>query len=357
MSKGALIKENNPNLSAGHFLAEIIKKGIVKGIILQKEMFEGQGVWHYLLKKPEDIEKSKVFVPFMGSSGATILSKFTKDKPSKDPIAIVLRPCEIRGVVELIKYKQVQMDNILLIGIDCGGTYERVNYLDNPSELPDDKTRLRSACKRCLHISPEFGDITLSYFGAENGVWVIPTSEKGEKLIKDMGLTLQEVTPERDNTIKSLVEEHKSEREKQFAEFKEQYDGMEGQLKFFSKCINCKNCMENCPICFCKECFFKSPSLTWDSETYLSMLNSKEAVRMPEDPIFFQWGRLAHITPSCVGCGLCTEACPVNIDVGLIFSYVAEKVQGEFGYEAGRSVEEPPILTEFVEHELEDLAE
>ncbi len=357
MSKGAWIKtKKDPNEAAGWFLAELRRKDIVKGVMAQKEMYPGQGAWHYLLKNPEDIEKTKVFIPFMGSSGATALSKLTKDKPLKDPVAMVLRPCEVRGVVELTKYKQIQLDNVIIISFDCVGTYERTTYLEGPTYLPEDEEKLRGACKRCKRFTPNFGDITLTYLGISEGIMAIPTSEKGEEILKSLGFELVEVPAEREKKLAELQEKREKAREEQFTEFKKEYSGMEGQLKFFGKCINCKNCMENCPICFCKECFFKSPSLTWDSEVYMDMLDNKGAVRMPEDPIFFQWGRLAHITPSCIGCGLCTEACPVGIDVGLIFSYVAEHVQGAFDYEAGRSLDESPILMEFKEKELEDLA-
>ncbi len=357
MAKGILIKKGDENKSAGWFLAELVRKNIVNGIIAQKEVYEGEGAWHYLMKNPDDIEKSKVFIPFMGSSGATVLSKFTKDKATSKPVGIALRPCELRGVVELVKYKQIQLDNILLIATDCLGTYSRTDYIDNPEALPLNRDRLRTACKRCVHPTAEFGDIIVSYLTADGGIWAIANSKKGEEAINALGFPISDVPAERDKTIQDIIKKNKADREKQFSEFKEAYGGMDGQLRFFGKCINCKNCMENCPICFCKECFFKSPSVTWDSEVYLDMLDNKEAVRMPEDPLFFQWGRLAHITPSCIGCGLCTEACPVNIDVGLIFSLVAENVQSSFDYEAGRSLEEEPILMEFREKELEDLAE
>ena len=356
MAKGAWIKKGDPNQSAGWFLAELRRKDLVKGVMAQKEMYPGQGAWHYLLKEPEDIENTKVFIPFMGSSGATAISKLTKDKPLKDPVAVVLRPCEVRGVVELTKYKQIQLDNLIIISFDCVGAYPRRVYLNNPVDLPEDEDKLRGSCRRCKRFTPHFGDITLTYLGVSEGIFAIPMTEKGEELLNALGLELEDVPEEREKKLAEMEEKRLAAREKEFKEFAEEYGGMEGQLKFFGKCINCKNCMENCPICFCKECFFKSPSLTWDSEVYMDMLENKGAVRMPEDPIFFQWGRLAHITPSCIGCGLCTEACPVDIKVGLIFAYVAENVQGAFDYEAGRSLDEAPILMEFRENELEDLA-
>ena len=44
------------------------------------------------------------------------------------PIALVLRPCEIRALVELVKLQQASMDPFLIIGVDCWGTYSVEEY-------------------------------------------------------------------------------------------------------------------------------------------------------------------------------------------------------------------------------------
>ena len=44
------------------------------------------------------------------------------------PIAAVMRPCEIRAFVELVKLKQGSTEEVLLIGIDCMGAYGNTDY-------------------------------------------------------------------------------------------------------------------------------------------------------------------------------------------------------------------------------------
>ena len=39
---------------------------------------------------------------------------------------------------------------------------------------------------------------------------------------------------------------------------------------------------------------------------------------LPE-PLLFQLGRMSHMSLSCVSCGMCEDACPVDIPVGRIF--------------------------------------
>ena len=73
---------------------------------------------------------------------------------------------------------------------------------------------------------------------------------------------------------------------------------------------------------------------------------------MPTDIFLFHLTRLSHMAISCVGCGLCTEACPNNIPVFNIFRLVGYQVQKAFDYVPGRSLEEELPLTTFREDEL-----
>ena len=77
---------------------------------------------------------------------------------------------------------------------------------------------------------------------------------------------------------------------------------------------------------------------------------------MPPNTIFFQLGRLAHVSVSCVGCGMCTDVCPVDIPVSTIFSKVGASVQTLFDYLPGRDVTEELPLRTFEEEELTQVA-
>jgi formate dehydrogenase subunit beta len=76
---------------------------------------------------------------------------------------------------------------------------------------------------------------------------------------------------------------------------------------------------------------------------------------MPADILLYHLTRLNHMVISCVGCGLCSEACPNDIPVFEIFRLVGHQVQKTFDYVPGRSLDEELPLTTFRETELTDI--
>ena len=75
-------------------------------------------------------------------------------------------------------------------------------------------------------------------------------------------------------------------------------------------------------------------------------------MRVPPGTIYYQLGRLDHIAISCVACGACSDVCPVDIPVSLIFKKIGESVQKMFDYVAGKDLDEDLPLSTFKKEEL-----
>ena len=98
----------------------------------------------------------------------------------------------------------------------------------------------------------------------------------------------------------------------------------------FSKCIKCYGCRNICPVCFCKECSLENPDLVGTGSL------------PPEIPIF-HLVRAVHMAGRCIDCGLCEDACPVDIPLRLLYRKVNEIVRDVFDYETGTSRSQSPF--------------
>ena len=83
-----------------------------------------KGVMQTLVTSKENLASIDPFAPVMPVNSAKLASSLTST-PSGKKIAMVLRSCEVRALVELVKLKQANLEDTLLIGMDCHGRYEQ----------------------------------------------------------------------------------------------------------------------------------------------------------------------------------------------------------------------------------------
>jgi len=279
-------------------------------------------------------------------------------------LGAVLRSCEMRALVELVKLQQASLEGVILIGIDCPGTYEVSEYYkmqangefmledhlaaaQNGHEITSEGLSIRNACQICVQQIPtEAAAVRIHIFGADLHT-EIPV-ELDEEFAEKLGVQPQGLAEEtgRKNTLEKIVNSHRQVREKELLTIKTRMNSNGGIAGLFETCIRCHNCMTVCPICYCKTCLFRTSSFDHPPEHYLGAARRKGAVRLPGDTLLFHLTRMNHMSASCVSCGMCTSACPSDIQVGVIFSAVGEQVQAVFDYVPGRNLDEPlPLVT------------
>jgi formate dehydrogenase subunit beta len=372
--------ENNDVLSALRgFLRKLMESDLVDALLVPLETGDGL-VQPALVSDPSLLEVANPLLPIMPINNARAMSALTgKHAPAR--IGAVLRPCEIRALVELVKLQQTSLEDVLLIGLDCPGTYELPesmalgacngeNRSDNlttylsaahdgkEAEIKD--LPLRPACQMCIHPVPENVDIHIHLFGADSTV-VLALTLKDELAAK---LQLTEApageawNPEQGReTAGRIIAGRKQVREKELGAIRTRMTSNGGIAGLFAACIRCHNCMTACPICYCKTCLFKTTSFDHEPAYYLNAARRKGAQRMLGDTLLFQMTRLNHMSASCVSCGMCTSACPSDIPVGAIFSAIGEYVQAAFEYTPGKDVNEPLPLITFQPHEWNEVGE
>jgi formate dehydrogenase subunit beta len=368
--------ENNDVLAAMRgFLRRLIDGGVVDAILVPLQ--EGASVMPALVTDVALLERANPLMPMMPINNARAVSALTgKQAPAK--IGAVLRPCEIRALVELVKLQQATLEDLVIIGMDCPGTYELNEFLSKNAEHGErsvanfaeyltaakegrepviDGLELRPACQMCVHPAPENVDIHIHLFGVDvsQGLPITLKDEIAAALqITEPGAGAGESVSE---AVARLTEGRKQVRENRLGEIRQKMTSNGGLSSLFTACIRCHNCMTACPICYCKTCLFKTAAFDHEPAYYLTAARRKGATRMLGDTLLFHMTRLNHMSTSCVSCGMCSSACPSDIPVGMIFSAIGERVQQTFEYVPGQSVAEPLPLITFQPHEWTEVGE
>jgi formate dehydrogenase subunit beta len=350
-------------------LRSLLVSGAVDALLVPMALPSGS-VAPMLVKDPGALDQANPLAPVLPINAARAASLLTATN-HQHTLGLVLRPCEIRALVELVKFQQANLDNALIIGIDCLGTYSVTDYLaadqdrlldqllaGAPSGQPQPHEGLetRAACQICEQPLPNGDHLALSIglVGVEPGSLYLRARDD---LAEPLGITAADPPAGRTAAAQTYINARTQARDAAFAQFRDRVNSMESLLQEFSSCIRCHNCMNVCPICYCKTCVFKSAVFDHEPMQYVGWAAQKGAQRMPSDTLLFHLTRLNHMVTSCVGCGICADVCPVDIPVGTVFRAVGQKAQALFDYHPGRSLDEAAPVQEFREDELTALGE
>jgi len=360
------------NKSAEEGLKELLKflleNGKVKGVVTLRKTGEDGAISYSLITNADHIESTLPLFPLMPVNLGQQLSLLTLMEPATDPIAVVLRPCELRAFVELVKRNQGSLENFLFISSTCGGVYplkmavagdieeQLAQYwkaVEQGEAIPD----IRPACNACIYFVPYTADITLSLVGnkeIDKQTVLFLNTDKGQSFVEGISGQLSEEEPD-SATMEQIRKEREAEKQKLSDEVETKTLGIDDLTKTFSRCLDCHNCSKVCPICYCHVCFFDSKDSEHGPVHYETELEKKGCVSMLSDTIFYHLVRLFHVSASCVGCGLCADVCPANIPLWAISLKVGDSVQKAFDYLPGKDVEEGLPITTFTPEEFVEI--
>jgi formate dehydrogenase (coenzyme F420) beta subunit len=364
-------------------LIAAVEKNLVDGALLIKK---GESIYDgipFFATTKEEIQEAAGSLHCAPTLSAKLIKKYLNG--ARDTrVAVTCKPCDARAIVEMSKRQQINLDNVYMIGVNCGGTMLPVQAREMIRKFfeidPDDvvkeeiaKGKLivltkdgqhkevsidtleeegygrRENCQRCEFNIPRMADIACGNWGvigpdAGRVTFVEVRTEKGQKLLdtaKEAGaITLTDAPPEgialREKLDGIMVKMARKAMAAQFAQF----DGANKFEKLFAqfdKCISCRSCIEACPICNCVECFTKEGFVVPKNE-------------LPPDPMF-HLTRLMHVAPSCVNCGQCQDSCPMEIPLATITHMVQSSVEKTLGCVPGQSITDAIPLSQIVEVE------
>lgn len=366
-------EDKSPAKGLRSFFKQLLALQDMDALFLPVRLKGSASVMPTLVTDPDHLEAAVPLGPAFPVNSARMVSRLSY-KASARKTAVVLRPCEIRAFIELIKLKQGSRREILLVGMDCPKAFTARDYTAYMKATPlaedayiktvfsENSSTLEGiafspACNTCDHPFPENTDLSILLHGVDLscGVVVASQSDAGRQILERLDLP-ETVMPEARKEI--LIQRKKANsaaNEAMMAHIAEQTDSMVKLNAFFDRCINCYNCRNMCPVCYCRECVFNTDVFHHQPVQYHQWAEKKGSIKLPTDTIFYHLTRMAHMSHACVGCGQCSNACPGDIDVFELFKSVARGTQEAFGYSPGKDENEAPPLSVFHEQEFEDI--
>jgi formate dehydrogenase subunit beta len=361
--KGASIPlSTNLQTTIREFLEKTFEKNIFDAVIIPMQVPAEDAFVYVLIQDRSLLKESIPLPPTMYIQGAKALSSVTRLGEGKLNIAAIMRPCEVRAVLELTKLGQIHLENVTLMSIDCPGVLPTAEFLKDPKKkiqefneavTNGDDSKMRPVCQICDKSSMVAGDLHIGTHGAQkDSLLILANSQKGTEVIDQLGIKLDATVDSWQKKVADLAEVKRKRRVHAHTELKATKGGLDNLLDTFSDCINCHNCMRVCPVCVCRLCYFDSDYVKHSADKYLHQAESKGSMRFLPDTILFHIGRMSHMTLSCVSCGSCEDACPMDIPVAQLFSMAADETQALFDYVSGRSLDEPLPFISYKEEEL-----
>lgn len=356
-----------------------LQENVVDGVLTVKRggsRYEGAPTF---VTDPEELIESAGALHFASPSLAKILRKHLE--PHANKVAVVCRSCDARAIIELVKINQVNIDNVLMVGINCSGTLSPVRHVEmvkslemNPYQLQRedidgqslvmrfddgrerrfDLTELekrglgrRSNCLRCEHPVPRMADLACGKWGLEEGeldrTFIEICSERGRALLEraaERGIIdfSAPTVEQRERRRKQEEEKVQSAKKKQAEDFSQPEDRFYW-LSQFENCIKCYGCRDACPMCHCKRCVLERDV----PETVARGV-------IPPPPTFGMI-RFLHVACCCVNCGQCEDACSADIPLSRLAHYLSKTSSSLFDYEAGTDAADPLPLCAIPEEE------
>ena len=365
--KGTIkVSAKNPEQTLRDLLARWLKESRLSAVMVPAYSSSGTATLA-LLSNPDKLGEAAPLLPAMAVNAASVVAEIAREPSPNAKVGLLLRSCELRAVVELMKLKQVLPESLVLIGIDCPGTYKAAGFKNvrgNDADFDNKHAReqsgyagnvnFRAGCRLCEFPKPLVFDLAIGYIGMNPAeeLWLEAATDKGKALLEGLEVAEGEEPAARRQALEKLIAERKAHTAERIAELDNQMMGPEKLVAYYADCLNCHNCMKVCPVCYCRECFFDSETFKRDLGEHVRVSLRKGMTRMPSETLLFHLTRMNHMMTSCVACGICEDSCPASIGLATLFKKVSQNAQAEFNYLSGRSLDEPLPLTTFRESEL-----
>jgi formate dehydrogenase subunit beta len=303
----------------GKFLRDLWRFAGVRGMVIPRRVAGQFSVAPCFIEDWLLLDRVEPFAPVMTASAAPLVADLLRNR-SGARLAAVLRPCEIRGLDELRRQSGQAVSQLVIVGLDCLGTYPSAIYrrraeqegLANltteviergrSDELPGEY--FRPACRICLGAVIGSADVTLSITGPRSRELILIAARDGETARR---LHLAEITDgeapaqrvrDYQAWLTGRIERQARTRALSLAALSPDLpDSVRSLQAHLAACAPCRACLDACPHYHGEFSPADDGRALEQMQTWLS---------------------------GCAQCGLCEDACPRGWPLTALFARLSQ---------------------------------
>ena len=341
------------------FLATWWMRVELDAMLAPVELPDHSGVSAQLITRPDDLDHVNPFAPVMLNNTASLVQGFVQEHPHSH-LAVLLRPCELRALVELRKRHRVcyqsvsggnDRESLVVMSVDCPGTFSEEEYTEEVSHHEQDAEmihvqlsygkqasyvpyRVRQTCQMCDSPAPLGADVVIGTIGIEpQGDLLIIARNEGIDAELQLPYVTDGIATEfqvvcREMMVGKLADQRAERRAALMDGHILNNQDMTSALAIFARCTLCADCLDACPL--------------YDGEL-TGMLGVGEG-RQNGHSLLAEIVKVSRWLASCSGCGMCRESCEHGVPLHKMITLLSHRIQAELHYRPGDPAQPLPWI-------------